>query len=180
MSKSGANDGKAPARKSDAVVEGIYFFGGKNAKGEPQNKLKLFKPATIDGKVVHGEFVNIRVSGSAPAARFGHTMGYLPTNNSLFIMGGRNDEMNKVNSTPFLNDIFVFLLDQKFWLKVKSTQTAESVDYIGNHCMQVVTDGDTYEKIIVFGGISNRVSEDLDPDKVESFLSNTTYLIQVA
>ena len=29
---------------SDAILEGIYFFGGKNAAGELQNKLKYLKP----------------------------------------------------------------------------------------------------------------------------------------
>mmetsp|Transcript_24891 Transcript_24891/g.33333 ORF Transcript_24891/g.33333 Transcript_24891/m.33333 type:complete len:137 (+) Transcript_24891:340-750(+) len=49
--------------KSDSVQEGIYFFGGKNQKGELQNKLRYFKPVIIDGKVVHGEFTSIRVQG---------------------------------------------------------------------------------------------------------------------
>ena len=30
---------------------------------------------------------------------------------ALLVVGGRNDEMCKVNATPFLNDIFIFLLD---------------------------------------------------------------------
>jgi hypothetical protein len=51
------------------------------------------------------------MSGTAPVARFGHTMGYLPTNNSLMVVGGRNDETCKVSGTPFLNDIHLFLLD---------------------------------------------------------------------
>lgn len=45
------------SRKSDSIQDGIYFFGGKNAKGELQNKLRYFKPVVIDNKVVHGEFV---------------------------------------------------------------------------------------------------------------------------
>jgi hypothetical protein len=94
--------------------------------------LRLFKPNTIDQKVVHGEFTSIKMSGQAPVARFGHTMEYLPTNNSLIIMGGRNDEMCKQNATPFLNDIYLFLLDQKFWLQVKHSVASERIDFIGN------------------------------------------------
>lgn len=72
------------------------------------------------------------MSGTPPVARFGHTMDYLPTNNSLIVMGGRNDEMCKQNATPFLNDIFLFLLDQKFWLQVKHSVASERIDFIGN------------------------------------------------
>ena len=47
--------------QSDSVQEGIYFFGGRNQKGECQNKLRYFKPVIIDGKVVHGEFTQLKV-----------------------------------------------------------------------------------------------------------------------
>ena len=49
--------------QSDSIQDGIYFFGGKNQKGELQNKLRYFKPVVIDGKVVHGEFVSIKTQG---------------------------------------------------------------------------------------------------------------------
>jgi len=71
------------------VQDGIYFFGGKNAKGELQNKLRYFKPVVIDGRVVHGEFVQLKMSGTPPAARFGHTMEFLPCNNAILIAGGK-------------------------------------------------------------------------------------------
>ena len=74
--------------------EGIYFFGGKNQKGELQNKLRYFKPVVIDGKVVHGEFVQLKSQGQPPVARFGHTMAFLPCNNSILIAGGRNDSLS--------------------------------------------------------------------------------------
>lgn len=112
------------------------------------------------------------MSGTPPAPRFGHTMGYLPTNNSLIIIGGRNDELCKTNGTPFLNDIFLFLLDQKFWLNVKHSVTSDKLSPIGNQCMTIITDGDCYEKVLIFGGISNKVSESKDPNEVESNLSN--------
>jgi len=129
---------------------------------------------------VHGEFVNIKTLGIAPVARFGHSMGYLPTNNGIFICGGRNDDMCKVNATPFLNDVYVFLLDQKVWLNVKYTLNSEHIDFMGNQCLTVITDGSEYENIIVFGGIANAVGPEKDPNNVQSFLSNTTYLINIA
>ena len=61
------------------MQDGIYFFGGKNASGELQNKLRYFKPIVIDGKVVHGEFVQLKHTGGIPpTARFGHTMEFMP------------------------------------------------------------------------------------------------------
>ena len=75
--------------------------GGKDKKGEPLNKLRLFKGSSFDGKIVHGEFVNIRGSGTPPCGRFGHSMGYLPTNNCLIVRGGRNDSMCQELGTPF-------------------------------------------------------------------------------
>lgn len=47
-------------RKSDAVLEGIYFFGGKDSKGKLDNKIRYFRPVTVDRKVVQGEFMAIK------------------------------------------------------------------------------------------------------------------------
>jgi hypothetical protein len=163
--------------KSEAILDGVYFFGGKNEKGELLNDLKLYKPNMVDGKVIHGDFVKIKVGGNAPCPRFGHTMGYLPLNRSIFVVGGRNDAMCATTGTPFLNDIYLFLLDQKMWLNVKLSVTSDNLDFVGNHCMTVVTDGDSYEKIIVFGGISNIPGEDKSIANVTSFMSNQTYII---
>lgn len=106
-------------------------------------------------------------------------MGYLPTNASLFVMGGRNDAMCKTTGTPFLNDIWLYLLDQKQWINVKYATSSERIDFVGNHCMSIISDGDQYEKILVFGGISNRPGPKKEITDVESFLSNQTYIISV-
>ena len=45
-------------------------------------------------------------------------MDYLPCNNSILVAGGRNDSLSQQNMTPFLNDLVLFLLDQKVWLHV--------------------------------------------------------------
>jgi hypothetical protein len=99
------------------VWEGLYYFGGKGQNGQlVSNKLRYFKPVTVDRKVVHGEFVSMKIGGNAPSPRFGHTMSYLPMNNSIMIAGGRNDDLCKQNITPLLNDLHLFLLDQKVWI----------------------------------------------------------------
>ena len=53
------------------------------------NKLRFFKPVAIDGKIVHGEFQPFKVSGTPPVGRFGHTLNYMPCNNSLLVAGGK-------------------------------------------------------------------------------------------
>ena len=109
----------------------------------------------IDGKVVHGEFVQIKSQGTPPSPRFGHTMAFLPCNNSIIIAGGRNDSLSATNMTPFLDDLILFMLDQKVWLNVKYSVNSERIAHMGNHSMGVVSDNEAYEKILIFGGISN-------------------------
>ena len=49
------------------------------------------------------------------------------------------------------------------------------MDYIGNHCLGVVCDGESYEKVLIFGGISNEIGEDIS--QVKSHLSNRAFLV---
>ena len=106
-------------RMSDAILDGIYYFGGKNAKGELQNTLRYFRANMQDGKVMGGEWQKIKQQGVSPCGRIGHTMSYLPINQCLIVVGGRNDQMCKNKNIPFLDDIHLFLLDQKTWVQVK-------------------------------------------------------------
>ena len=55
--------------------------------------------------------------------------------------------------TPLLNDIVLFLLDQKVWLNVKYSVNSERIKYISNHCMSVVSDNGNFESAMIFGGI---------------------------
>jgi len=41
---------------SDAILEGIYYFGGKNQAGIMSDKLKYLKLTSQDGKVVAAEW----------------------------------------------------------------------------------------------------------------------------
>ena len=128
--------------------------------------------------MVSGEFCNFKVSGTPPAPRFGHTMAFLPTNNSLAIVGGRNDELSVVSNSPFLNEIYLFLLDQKCWLAVKYSVFSNRMDFTTNHSMAVVTDNESFEKILVFGGLANKIDKGEDKvGKVESCLCNQSYVI---
>ena len=139
----------------DAILEGVYYFGGVNFKGELSGKLKFLKASCSEGKVMSVEWQKLKQQGNPPAGRTGHTMAYLPVNQSLVIVGGRNDEVCRRLSIPFLNDMHLYLLDQKAWIEVKYIPSSEHLCRMGNHTMTVMSDGETYEKILIFGGITN-------------------------
>lgn len=101
---------------SDTVLDGIYYFGGKNSKGELQNKIRYLKPTISDGKVITVEWQKLKQLGNPPCARVGHTFQFLPISQALIVVGGRNDLMCKSLVNPFLEDMYLFLLDQKSWL----------------------------------------------------------------
>ena len=42
---------------------------------------------------------------------------------------------------------------------MKYSVNSDRMDYIGNHCMSVITDGESYERVLVFGGISNTIGD---------------------
>lgn len=82
-------------------------------------------------------------------------MTFLPLNQALVIVGGRNDEICKNLNTPFLDDIHLFLLDQKAWVSVKYTPNSQRLYRLGNHCMSTMSDFEKFEKTVVFGGITH-------------------------
>ena len=99
-------------RQSDQVLEGIYFFGGKNPKGELQNKMQWLKCKLVDDRISSVEWGKIpKIQGEEPCGRTGHTMGYLPHSQAIVIVGGRNDAMCKSLQIPFLDDMHLFMLD---------------------------------------------------------------------
>ena len=58
--KPGMGPGGEITRMSDAVFDGIYYFGGINAKGELRNNLKYLKPQLSEGKVMSCEWSKIK------------------------------------------------------------------------------------------------------------------------
>ena len=83
------------SRMSDAILDGFYFFGGKNQKGDLQNKLRYLKPTLSENKVMSVEWQKLKMQGVPPCGRVGHQMCFLPISQALIVVGGRNDEMCK-------------------------------------------------------------------------------------
>ena len=47
----------------------------------------------------------------------------------------------------------------------------------GNHSMGIVTDSESYERILIFGGIANQIGDTIED--IKSSLSNKAYLVTV-
>ena len=82
-------------------------------------------------------------------------MAFLPKSAAIVVTGGRNDDLCSEGQqiTPFLNDLHLFLLDQKVWIGVKYSQNSSRLDHVCNSSIAVVSDGPYMEKIMIFGGI---------------------------
>ncbi len=86
-------------------------------------------------------------------------MAFLPNSAALVLFGGRNDTLCAENITPMLNDLHLFLLDQKVWLQVKYSFDSERLSNVCNSSMTVISDYQQ-EKIIIFGGIENHIKSE--------------------
>jgi len=113
-------------------------------------------------------------------------MTFLPLNNALLIVGGRNDDVCVNMSTPFLDDIHLFLLDQKAWVNVKYAPSSKRLYRLGNHCMATMTDSEGFEKTMIFGGITHSKIEAMNSknksaadSKESSHLSNDLYALEI-
>jgi len=104
-------------------------------------------------------------------------MSYLPLNQCLIIAGGRNDEECKNLNTPFLDDVYLFLLDQKAWLPVKYTPLSQRIYRLGHHTMCTLSDDQTYEKVIIFGGLTYSATQ--EGGREMSHLSNDMYVLEI-
>ncbi len=72
--------------------------------------------------------------------------------------------------------MFVFLLDELLWAQVKFSNSNNRFDKVCNHCMTVVTNNDDYERVLIFGGVGNRLN---NKGFVHSALSNQLYTLEI-
>ena len=123
-------------------MEGIYIFGGRKENGELCNKMKLMtcKLHLQTNKVTAVDWTKLVITGNPPCGRIGHTMEYLPLSQALIVAGGRNDEVCKSRSIPYLDDIYLFLLEQKAWIQAVYIPKSHRLKSISNHSMCVYVD----------------------------------------
>ncbi len=97
--------------------EGIFIFGGKNGRGSVKNTLLLVR---TDEKNQPIEWLVPETQGTAPPARFYHTMLHYAPLNVLIVYGGRNDRTGEV-----FGDIWFLALRNLTWLEVKAKTSNE-------------------------------------------------------
>ncbi|KRX08367.1 Galactose oxidase/kelch, beta-propeller [Pseudocohnilembus persalinus] len=120
--------------------EGIYIFGGKNQRGKCYNDLYVAK---LDEKQKIFEWKMIDIQDQKPEPRFGHTMNYLSSSNSLIIYGGKDNDGN------FYKDFWVFRLYYQKWIKLDVQGEIERNRHL--HCSAINDTNIMY----VFGGIDS-------------------------
>lgn len=89
--------------------EGVYYFGGKNSKGELLGDLRILK---TDTKPMH--WVKPETKGIPPKPRYGHSMDFQQEFNFLIIHGGKNDNEMDV----YFGDVHMLNVDDFTWIKI--------------------------------------------------------------
>ena len=80
------------------------------------------------------------VGGQPPCGRIGHKLEYLPLSQAIILVGGRNDEVCKNKNIPYLDDIHLFLLEQKAWIQAVYIPKSLRLFSMSNHSMCVYVD----------------------------------------
>lgn len=76
-------------------------------------------------------------------------------------------------SIPFLDDMHLFMLDQKAWVKVKYIPKSIQLCRISQHSMCALASQDRDQKFVIFGGINNYA------DKTKANLSNHSFMVEI-
>ena len=139
------------------------------------NKLYWLKVKLIDQRIQNVEWAKYpqKIVGEPPCGRTGHTMEYLPACSAIVIAGGRNDLECKSMQIPFLDDLNLFMLDQKAWVKIKYLPKSMPLCRISQHSMCVLPSNYGDQKFVIFGGINNH------HDKSRSSLSNQAFIVEI-
>lgn len=84
----------------------MYFFGGKNTKGDIFGDLRVLK---IDVKPML--WIKPETKGISPLPRYGHSMDFSQELNYVIIHGGKNDNEPLV----YFNDVHLLNVDNLNW-----------------------------------------------------------------
>jgi len=128
--------------KNKIEYEGIYIFGGRDEKG-PKNRLFILK---IGQKPC--EWIEPSVEGTAPMARYGHSMNYYPDKNILIMFGGRNDDNFERTGQNYFNDIWILTLDKLRWIQWEKEECGPIPAPRYSHTSVVLGSA-----VIIFGGL---------------------------
>lgn len=137
-------------------------------------KMNYLKCKLIDDRISSAEWFKIsKIQGEPPCGRTGHGMLYLPSCSAIVIVGGRNDLECKSMNIPFLDDMHLFMLDQKAWVKLKYIPKSMHLCRISQHSMCALTSPDRDQRFVIFGGINNY------KDGNKASLSNHAFVVEI-
>ncbi len=136
----------------------MYVFGGRDETGA-RNRLFVLK---IGQRVC--EWVEVRIAGPAPLARYGHTMSYCPSKAIAVVFGGRNDQQYATSGESYLNDVWILGLEKLSWTRWENGAGPVPVPRY-SHCAAVMGGS-----VLIFGGLGeeNYCRSDVHALEVES------------
>lgn len=132
---------KSPQPK--VALEGIYYFGGRNASGATNDLhiLRIGRPKL--------EWVKPETKGKRPPARYAHSADFIAKKNILIIFGGRNDEEYETTGSFCMNDIWILSIETLEWTEWKKPDTPErGPEPRYAHATAVLEDS-----VLIFGGL---------------------------
>ncbi len=134
--------------ESKIAMEGLYVFGGMDAKGTASNELYVLR---IGQNPCH--WTKPQVEGMPPPARYGHSMIHYPGANILVIFGGRNNDAREL-TTSYYGDVWVLALEKRLvwtqWVQRGSPAVPAVVPEARySHCACLFG-----AAILVFGGLT--------------------------
>ena len=122
--------------------DGIYCFGGINAKGELNNNLMYF---SIDTKTPNWN--RVLTKGSPPAQRYLHTMEYCPELSCLVLFGGRKEKIDLKQKQFCFNDLWLFYIQSSQWQEINFNSNGPEARHWHVSWMYGT-------KLLIFGGIN--------------------------
>ncbi|MBL8293024.1 MAG: hypothetical protein JNN08_14355 [Bryobacterales bacterium] len=111
-------DGAAPTPRVDGTIaydgasRRIYMFGGLDSS--PRNDLWFYSLA-------QRRWEEVQVTGSRPAARFGHTLLHDAARRRLIVFGGQ--------AAGFFSDVWAFQIDSGAWQQLAANEAGPSDRY---------------------------------------------------
>lgn len=132
--------------------EGLYYFGGKNKKGQCINELRVLRL----GKKVP-DLILLKCYGKPPIPRHSCTITFHEPFDLLMVYGGKNDN----NSPSVFNDLFVMNVFDLNWIQINLFGVPAPPR--AEHCACIIG-----KALVIFGGSNN-----------EGYLSSDLFMINL-
>lgn len=133
------------AKRKNLKFEGVFIFGGCNAKGKCTNNLYLVKISKSS------PVVKFNLNGKPPTPRCQSTINFYEKLNYLIVFGGKNDSAKDIG---YYNEFYIADLELMQWVLM---QTDFKVPPRADHWSQIIDD-----TLIIFGGTNGNLFHKAD------------------